>query len=232
MMLSIVIPAKDEAESLPSVLSELQAVMAQLPAATEVIIVDDHSSDGTPALKARFPFVRMIKNSYNSGKGRALRVGFEAASGEYIAMMDADFSHQAQDLPALFKEAQRHRGLVVGSRILGGSAEYTPVRAFGNIMLTKALGIVHGQNLTDVLNGYKIFHRDVFHQFVYTSEKFEIEIELLINALRLGRPVTEYPSHERSRLAGKLKSSVVKHGTLFMSRIIYEKFRKAARRHV
>ena len=230
MILSIVIPAKNEADSLPRVFDELQAALKQLPPQTEVILVDDHSTDATAKVAAQYPFVRLTENPYNSGKGMALRAGFEAANGEYIAMMDADFSHQALDLPALLKEVQQHKGLVVGSRISGGSEEYTPVRAFGNIMLTRAFGLVHGRYLTDALNGFKIFHRDVYRSFFYTSQKFEIEIELLVNTLRLNRPITESPSHERSRLGGKLKSSVVKHGTLFMSRIFYEKFRKAVPR--
>ncbi|MBI4309082.1 MAG: glycosyl transferase, partial [Candidatus Omnitrophica bacterium] len=121
---------------------------------------------------------------------------------------------------------RRHQGLVVASRITGGSEEYTRVRAFGNIVLTWFFGFVHGRYLSDALNGFKIFHRDIVQRFPYTSDHFEIEIELLVNALRLGRPITEIPSRERSRLAGRLKSSVVKHGLLFMSRIVYEKFRR------
>ena len=142
-------------------------------------------------------------------------------------MMDADYSHIATDLPKLLHEVRQHQGLVVGSRITGGSEEYTRVRALGNVMLTWCFGLFHGKYMTDALNGLKVFHRDVYRHFIYTADDFEIEIELLVNALRLGRPITEFPSHERSRSGGKLKSSVVKHGTLFLTRIIYERFRKA-----
>ncbi len=231
MILSIVIPAKNEEKSLPMVLAEVQAALKLLPSACEVIVVDDHSTDNTQAVVKGFSFARLVTNQNRSGKGTALRAGFEAAKGEYIAMMDADFSHNALDLPALLAKVSEHKGLVVGSRILGGSEEYTRVRAFGNSVLTWFFGCVHGRYLSDALNGLKVFHRDVYRKFIYTADEFEIEIELLANTLRLCRPITEYPSHERSRAGGKLKSLVVKHGTLFMTRIIYEKFRKAQLRH-
>ncbi len=222
---SIVIPARNEEGSLPKVLDEISIARESFHYKTEVIVVMDHCTDKTAEVAARYPFVRVVSNARTSGKGHALRAGFEAAQGEYIAMMDADFSHNIADLPALIEEVRQHKGLVVGSRITGGSEEYTRVRAFGNVILTWFFGFVHGRYLSDALNGYKVFHKDVFKNFTYTSRNFEIEIELLVNALRLGRPITEYPSHERIRSAGKAKSFVVKHGTLFLSRIIYEKFR-------
>ena len=229
--LSIVIPARNEEESLPLVLDEVGKALKQLPEPCEVIVVNDRSTDNTEIVVKRYPFARLVNNPYTSGKGAALRAGFEAAAGEYIAMMDADFSHNAMDIPALLQEAKKHRGLVVGSRIYGGSDEYTRVRAFGNVLLTWFFGFVHGRYLSDALNGFKVFHRDVYHNYVYTSQNFEIEIELLTNALRLQRRISEYPSHERCRSGGKMKSSVVKHGTLFMTRIIFEKFRKLEVRH-
>ena len=231
MDLSIVIPARNEEESLPGVLEEIKIFLDTTPYRTEVIVVNDHSKDRTMAVVRQYPFVRVVDNLYEPGKGHALRSGFESAHGQYIAMMDADFSHNAADLAYMIEEVRRHRGLVVGSRITGGSQEYTRVRAFGNIILTWFFGFVHGRYLSDALNGFKIFHRDIYREFLYTSQHFEIEIELLVNALRLGRPVTEYPSRERSRSGGKLKSSVVKHGTLFMTRIIHEKFRRVGIRH-
>ena len=224
VVLSIVIPARNEEESLPLVLNEIAGALNELPA-SEVIVVNDRSTDKTAAIAGKYPFVRVVDNAHDPGKGAALRTGFETACGEYIAMMDADFSHDATDIPALLKEAQKHRGLVVGSRIYGGSDEYTRVRAFGNVLLTWFFGFVHGRYLSDALNGFKVFHKDVYHKFKYTSRNFEIEIELLANTLRLKRKITEYPSHERVRSGGKAKSFVIKHGTLFMTRIILEKIK-------
>jgi len=79
--------------------------------------------------------------------------------------------------------------------------------------------------LSDALNGYKLFRRDVFTDFVYTSRMFEIEIEIIANTLRKGYRVVEVISHERARAGGEMKSRVVRHGTRFLARIIWERMR-------
>ncbi len=223
--ISLVIPARNEEESLPKVLNEIAMARPSFQYNTEVIVVNDHSTDKTVEVAKSYPFVRVVENLRKPGKGHALRAGFEQAQGEYIAMMDADLSHNIVELSGLIEEARRHQGMVVGSRITGGSEEYTPIRAFGNIILTWFFGLVHGRYLSDAINGYKVFHHEVFKNYEYTSQNFEIEIELLVNTLRLGKPITEIPSHERSRVGGKAKSLVIKHGTLFALRILWDKFR-------
>jgi len=113
-------------------------------------------------------------------------------------------------------------GLVIGSRVVGGSEEYHHVRALGNVFLSATLGLCTGRYLSDALNGYKVFRRDVFADFPYNSRAFEIEIEIIANALRKGYKVVEVSSHERARAGGEVKSRVVRHGTRFLGRILYE----------
>jgi hypothetical protein len=113
-------------------------------------------------------------------------------------------------------------GLVIGSRVYGGSEEYNHVRALGNVFLSASLGLCTGRYLSDALNGFKLFRRDVFTDFPYTSRMFEIEIEIIANTLRKGYRVVEVISHERSRAGGEMKSRVVRHGTRFLARIIWE----------
>src|SRR5438552_13601066 len=102
--LSIVIPARNEEATLPMVLRDLNAVIPQLQGyEVETIVVDDRSTDRTAEL-AREHGARVVANTRRSGKGMALRAGFEAARGEILAMMDADYSHRAEELP-LFLQA-------------------------------------------------------------------------------------------------------------------------------
>jgi glycosyltransferase involved in cell wall biosynthesis len=164
----------------------------------------------------------VIRNTGPSGKGRALRRGFENANGEILLMMDADYSHRAEEVPRLLGDMRDGAGLVIGSRVYGGSDEYTPIRALGNVFLTYALGAFTGRYLSDALNGFKAFRRDIFDDFVYTSKYFEIEIELIFNTLRKGYQVHEIRSHERARLGGEAKSRVIRHGTRFFWRIFTE----------
>jgi len=119
--------------------------------------------------------------------------------------------------------------LVIGSRLFGGSDEYTRIRAFGNILLTYIFGFLHGRYLSDALNGYKAFRRDVVTRYGCSANGFEIEIELLANALRAGGRIVEVPSHERARAGGRSKSRVVRHGTRFLVRTIYEWTRNTAK---
>jgi CDP-paratose 2-epimerase len=96
--LTIVIPARNEEDCLANVLNEVKSFLNTSIYKTEVIVVNDRSSDNTKGIASQYAFVRLIDNPYPSGKGYALRAGFEEAKGEYIAMMDADFSHDVMDL--------------------------------------------------------------------------------------------------------------------------------------
>lgn len=222
-LISVIIPAKDEAPNLARVLTDLHKTSPQLNGYNiEVIVVDDHSRDETAQI-ARSHGARVVTNeSSRCGKGVALRAGFAVAKGDYLVMMDADCSHRPEDLPAFIEALERGAGLVVGSRIFGGTEEYTRVRAFGNVVLTFWFGFFSGRYLSDALNGYKAFRRDIFTDYAYTSRDFEIEIELLANALRKGCRIVEVASHERGRYAGVAKSRVIKHGTKFAWRVVRE----------
>ncbi len=223
--ISIIIPARNEEDTLPHVLNDLYRTIPRLSGyEVEVICVDDHSTDRTAEIARSFG-ARVVPNSGKPGKGRALRVGFEAATGDVFLMMDADYSHRAEDIP-LFLDALRDGvGLVIGSRVVGGSEEYTHLRALGNVFLSTTLGLCTGRYLSDALNGFKAFRRDVFTDFTYTSTAFEIEIEIVANALRKGYRVVEVSSHERARAGGQAKSRVIRHGTRFLLRIFQERLK-------
>jgi glycosyltransferase involved in cell wall biosynthesis len=227
--LSIVIPCKDEEETLPQVLADLNAVLAAEPLLlggydVEVIVVDDHCVDRTAEVARSFG-ARVVRNERKGGKGHALRAGFEAARGEWLLMLDADYSHRPEELPDFLRAMRPGVGLVIGSRVVGGSEEYDHVRALGNVFLSTVLGLCTRRYLSDALNGYKLFRRDVFADFAYTSRAFEIEIEIIANALRKGYRILEVCSHERARAGGRMKSRVVRHGTRFLLRILWEGFR-------
>ncbi len=223
--ISVVIPAKDEEATIAQVLGDLYQVIPQLTGyQCEVICVDDHSTDRTAAIAQSFG-AKVVRNRARAGKGMALRAGFEAASGSIIAMMDADYSHRAEDLPVFLAALSDGVGLVIGSRVVGGSEEYTHLRALGNVFLSAMLGLCTGRYLSDALNGYKVFRREIFTDYKYTASAFEIEIEIIANTLRKGYRILEVSSHERARAGGKCKSRVVQHGTRFLLRILWEGIR-------
>lgn len=223
---SIVIPARNEEANLAMVLDDLHATLRTLPQYEfEVLVIDDHSTDRTREVSEAHG-ARVVSNPGQNGKGMALRLGFQTATGDLIAMLDADYSHRAEELSRFLEQfADDSVGLVIGSRVVGGSEEYTHIRALGNVFLSATMGLCTGRYLSDALNGFKVFRRDVFTDFVYTSRMFEIEIEIIANALRKGYRVVEISSHERARAGGEAKSRVVRHGTRFLLRILYEGMR-------
>jgi len=219
MKVSVIIPAQDEAASLPALLSGLRAVLGQAAFESEVIVVNDHSTDRTADV-ARENGARVVENTGPRGKGRALRSGFERAAGDYWIMMDGDGSHRPEFIPQFVNMLDEGYGLVIGSRQLGGSDEYTFVRALGNIFLSAVFNGIAGCHITDVLNGYKGFRRDVFACFPCRSREFEIEIELAANALKAGYRIGEFACHEKSRAGGVAKSRVIRHGCRFLWKIL------------
>jgi glycosyltransferase involved in cell wall biosynthesis len=172
--ISVVIPAMNEEATIADVISSVkQTALSNLKEyIVEILVVDDHSGDGTARLAASAG-ATVLANQYGRGKGNALRYGFEHATGDLIVMLDADNSHLAEDMPALIRPLEGGAGLLIGSRILGGSDEYTKLSAFGNIFLTYIFGVLHGRYLSDALNGYKAFRKDVFFNYTYTSSDFE-----------------------------------------------------------
>ncbi|HEX6943387.1 MAG TPA: glycosyltransferase family 2 protein [Gemmatimonadaceae bacterium] len=222
--LSVVIPARNEAENMARVLEDLNATISTLKGhVVEVIVVDDGSTDDTARI-AETMGARVIRNtSRRHGKGVALRLGFDAATGDLLAMMDADYSHRAEELPRFLDAmADSSVGLVIGSRVIGGSEEYTHIRALGNVFLSATLGLCTGRYLSDALNGFKVFRRSIYQEFPFNAANFEIEIEIIANTLRSGYRIIEVLSHERARAGGEAKSRVIRHGTRFLLRILFE----------
>jgi len=221
---SVIIPARNEAANMARVLEDLNATIRSLREhSVEVIVVDDGSTDDTARI-AESLGARVIRNtSRRHGKGVALRLGFAAASGELLTMMDADYSHRAEELPRFLEALQDPTvGLVIGSRVVGGSEEYTHIRALGNVFLSATLGLCTGRYLSDALNGFKTFRRSIYDEFPFNANNFEIEIEIVANTLRSGYRIVEVLSHERARAGGEAKSRVVRHGTRFLLRILFE----------
>jgi len=230
--ISVIIPAKNEEETLPMVLRDLFQTIPELNGyKVEVICVDDHSTDRTAEIAREFG-AQVVRNTGKAGKGMALRAGFQEATGDILIMMDADYSHRPEDLPIFLQALRDGVGLVIGSRVVGGSEEYTHIRALGNVFLSTMVGLCLGRYLSDALNGYKVFRRDIFTDCHYSARDFEIEIEIIANTLRKGYRIVEVSSHERSRAGGEMKSRVIRHGTRFLLQIFWERFRGIQRQQL
>lgn len=178
MKLSVVIPVHNEKKTLDEIIARVEAVNLE----KEIIIVDDASTDGTRQLLKKYEEREKFKVIYqqkNTGKGSALRVGFDKAEGEIIIVQDADLEYDPTDYPELLKPILDGRADVVyGSRFLGG-----PHRVFffwhyvGNKILTTLSNMCTNLCLTDMETGYKVFRRTVLDAFTLKSNRFGFEPE-------------------------------------------------------
>ncbi|HNV02265.1 MAG TPA: glycosyltransferase family 2 protein [Vicinamibacterales bacterium] len=214
MRTSVVIPSRNEGAT---VVALADAVRAHCD---EVIVVDGHSTDGSPA-RLREAGVTVVEDG-GLGKGDAIRRGLAAAGGEVIVTMDADGSHDPADIRALVAPiGAGEADLVIGCRMRGGSDEFAGtwtmfVRLWGNNFLTQVINTRFGTALTDSQNGFRAIRAAAVAQLGLRENRHSIELEMVLRALKRGLRVSQVPAHEYARKAGKSSLSVVRQTPTFL----------------
>jgi glycosyltransferase involved in cell wall biosynthesis len=236
---SVVIPTLNEARNLPYVFSRLPADVH------EVIVVDGHSVDDTIAVARQLrPDVRLVQQT-RRGKGNALACGFEAASGDVIAMVDADGSTDAGEIPRFVQALLSGSDFAKGTRFAvgGGSSDITRLRSLGNRALVAVVNLCHGTHYSDLCYGFNVFWQKYVPVLdldiasppsprgdgMLWGDGFEIETLIHMRVAEEGLRVTEVPSFEHPRIHGVSNLDAFGDGLRVLTTILVE--RRHARRH-
>lgn len=193
-VVSIVIPVYNEEATVARVVSRVAA----LPLNSELVIVDDCSTDGTRAILERvanLPQVQVILKDKNAGKGAALRTGFNSATGDFIIVQDADLEYDPRDIPPIIEPLLRGEAdIVYGSRFIGDVVhDKSFIHRLGNWVLTQSSNLFSGLKLTDMETCYKAFTREAIATVEIEQERFGIEPELTAKLARRGFRFKEVP---------------------------------------
>jgi glycosyltransferase involved in cell wall biosynthesis len=193
LLLSIVIPAYNEANFISDVIRRVQ----ETPYEKEIIIIDDGSVDGTrDILKGlKEPNITVVLQEVNQGKGAALRAGFERAKGDIVIIQDADLEYDPRDYPKLLEPILEGKADVVyGSRFLGGPHRVLYFWHYvGNMAVTLLSNMFTNLNLTDMETGYKVFKREVLKDIRIESNRFGFEPEITAKIAKGHFKVFEIP---------------------------------------
>jgi glycosyltransferase involved in cell wall biosynthesis len=196
-LISLVVPTYNEERTIAEVLHRATTVDLRL----EIVVVDDGSTDATPALLARLGDdiggLQVLRLERNRGKGAAVRAGIKATTGDFVVIQDADLEYDPKDVPVLLGPLlEGHADVVYGTRLRGGE----PQRAHlfwhyaGNRFLSLMTGMLYNTTLSDMEVGYKAFRGDLIRSIDLVSDDFRFEPEVTAKVLRMpGVRVYEVP---------------------------------------
>jgi len=224
----VVVPTLNEAGSLAWVLGRIPQWVS------EVVLVDGLSTDHTEIVARGLRADLRVIHQARPGKGLALRAGFAAASGEVIVMIDGDGSTDPAEMTRFVEALGRGAEFVKGSRNLpgGGSQDWTRLRRAGNSAFVSIVNRLYGCAFTDLCYGYCAFWRTRLPDLSLTAEGFEIETQLVLNAVKAGLVIREVPSVELPRRAGVSNLHAYRDGKRVLRTILEERPGRQARRRL
>ena len=228
--LSIVIPSYNEELRLPATLEQIRTYLPSLGRDTEILVVDDGSTDGTAEVAEAFqktlPSLRLISNAVNRGKGFSVRHGMREARGRSVLFTDADLSAPIEEAPKLL-EALETYDVAIGSRALDRSlisVHESRFREFAGIIFNTIVRVILRLPFVDTQCGFKAFRREAC-QILFEQqrvERFGFDPELLYLARHHGLRTIEIPvrwKHSPATKVNMFRDSIHMFVDVFMIRL-------------
>lgn len=198
LRIAAIVPCYNEELAIAKVVHDLRVVVPSM----DIYVYDNRSTDRTAEVAAAAGAI--VRRENRKGKGNVVRRAFADIDADVYVMIDGDDTYDTGDLPAMIEL------LMSGpyDHVLGcrqddqDDSKYRPGHAAGNKAFNRLVSRIFGENVTDMLSGYRVFSRRFVKSFPATSREFEIETELTVHNVSLRIPNAEYPCGFRDRAAG------------------------------
>ena len=237
MLLSLVIPARNEAGSLPGTLHALRATLESAGVPHEFVVVNDGSRDGTAAvlreLSASVPGLRVVDNPAPHGFGLAVRAGITAVRGEAVAVVMADGSDAPEDVARFYAKLSEGYDCIFGSRFVPGArvSGYPKHKLILNRLVNNGIRLLFGFRYNDVTNAFKMYRTRTLEGLrPYLSHHFNLTVELPLKAIIRGYTYAVLPNEWRGRAHGESKLKLKEMGSRYLFIILYCLIEKALSR--
>jgi dolichol-phosphate mannosyltransferase len=225
---SIVVPARNEEGSIRPVLRALSEALEAARITYEIVVVNDHSADGTREAVAEIgrerPAVRCIDNPGAAGFGLAVRAGLDAFTGDVVAVVMADGSDPPEDVVRCYGEILTGCDCVFGSRFMAGSTVvgYPAFKLTINRLANFFIQILFGIPLNDTTNAFKVYRREAIEGLrPLLSHHFNLTVELPLKAIVRGYTFNVIPIGWRNRKEGVSKLKLKEMGSRYLFIVLY-----------
>ena len=225
MLVSIVVPCFNEKDTILKILKKIKKQKIK----TQVVVVDDFSTDGTRKLlkKNSKKFgIKLIFHKKNFGKGAAIKTAKKFIKGKIVIIQDADLEYYPEDYKKMMKPIiKKYTNVVYGSRVLNkkkynNRSFSSKFRVFANEILTIISNIINEQNLTDAHTCYKVFRSDIFKKIHLKENGFSFCPEVTTKVSILKEKIIEVPIRYKGRTYEEGKKITIKDGFLALKTLI------------
>jgi glycosyltransferase involved in cell wall biosynthesis len=207
--LSIILPAKNEAPALASLIPRITSLYPE----AEVIVVDDGSTDGTPSLCSQHD-VRCLSSPYSMGNGAAIKRGARAATGEVLVFMDGDGQHDPADIVRMLEKLDQGYDMVVGAR--DWSSQAGVGRGLANTLYNWLASRMTGHAVADLTSGFRVVRANKFREFLHLLPNgFSYPTTSTMAFFRSAYPVAYVPIKASQRI-GKSHIKPLRDGLRFL----------------
>ncbi len=222
-LLSVVIPARNEEEALPSTVEHLHLELKLNHIPHEIVVVDDGSTDATWSvlqdIQKRIPEMRPVKNVGSNGFGRAITLGLRSITGDGVVIMMADESDDVRDVVRYWRVLNEGWDCVFGSRFMrgGGVIDYPRLKLFINRLANLFIRVMFRIPLNDTTNAFKAYRRAVTQGCEpLISPHFNLTVEIPLKAIVRGYSWTVVPITWRNRRYGVPKLKLKEMGSRYL----------------